>query len=180
MPNFRRLASLPAVVLTGLLVVACASTPTPSPSSAPPSAQPPSTAGPGSPAAPTPSEAVDGVSVSVQTLGGHCLQGACGGTITIEPDGRAHQVEPEPKELGTVPHEIMEALIVEVQQADFDAIRSRPFTDTCPIAFDGQQVIYSFSIVTHDERIDSCEVVVDPANPLFIAVDAAIASVAPG
>ena len=73
----------------------------------------------------------------------------------------------------------MQALVVEVEQADFEAIKSQPFTDTCPIAFDGQQVIYTFWIVTHSEQIDSCQVVVDPANPLFVAVDAAIASVTP-
>jgi hypothetical protein len=162
------------------LAVACTTAPTPAPSSAPPSAQSPSPAPPGaSPDEPTPSEAVDGVSVTVEAVGGHCVQGACDSTITIEPDGRAHQVAPEPKELGTVPQEIMEALVVEVQQADFEAIKSQPFTDTCPIAFDGQQFIYTFSIVSSSERIDSCEVVVDPANPLFVAVDAAIASVAP-
>jgi hypothetical protein len=180
MPMYRRLASLPALLLTTVLLAACATVPTPAPSFAPPSAQPPSSAGRStSPDGPTPSEAVDGVSVTVETLGGHCLQGACDSTITIEPDGRAHQVKPEPKELGTVPHEIMEALVVEVQQADFEAIMSQPFTDMCPIAFDGQQVIYFFSIVSRSERIDSCEVVVDPAHPLFVAVDAALGSVVP-
>jgi hypothetical protein len=138
-----------------------------------------STDAPGTSPEPTPSEAVDGVSVSVETTGGHCLAGACGGTITIEPDGRAHQTAPEPKELGTVPLDLMNALVVEVQQADFEAIKSQPFTDTCPIAFDGQQVVYTFWNVTYSEQIDSCEVVVDPANPLFVAVDAAIASVTP-
>jgi hypothetical protein len=179
MPTYRCLASLPALLLSSLLFAACATAPTPAPTSAPPSVEPPSPSGPTTSPQPRPSEAVDGVSVSVQTLGGHCVQGSCDTVITIEPDGRAHQVEPEPKELGTVPHEIMEALVVEVQQTDFEAIRSHPFTDTCPIAFDGQQLIYSFWIVTYDERIDSCETVVDPANPLFVAVDAALASVAP-
>ena len=167
MPTYRRLASLPVLVLVGLLFGGCAGAPTPAPTSV------------ASPDEPNPSEAVDGISVSLETTGGHCLEGACGGIVTIEPDGRAHQVEPEPKELGTVPVELMEALIVEVEQADFEAIKSQAFTDTCPIAFDGQQFIYTFTIGAGSERIDSCEVVVDPGNPLFIAVDAAIASVAP-
>lgn len=179
MPTYRRLASLPALALAAILVGACATTPpsTPTSPSAPPPASPSGPAG--SPDEPTPSEAVDGVSVTVETIGGHCVQGACDSTITIEPDGRAHQLKPVAKELGTVPLEIMQALVVEVQQADFDAIKSQPFTDTCPIAFDGQQFVYTFSIVSRSERIDSCEVVVDPENPLFVAVNAAIASVTP-
>jgi hypothetical protein len=179
MPTYRRLASLSALAIAVLLVAACATSPAPTPTS-PSAPAPASPTGPaGSPGEPTPSEVVDGVSVTVETIGGHCIQGACDSTITIEPDGRAHQVKPEPKELGTVPLEIMQALVVEVQQADFDAIRSQPFTDTCPIAFDGQQFVYTFSIASHSEQIDSCQVVVDPENPLFVAVDAAITSVTP-
>jgi hypothetical protein len=176
MPTYRRLASLPLLVVTSIALAACAA----APASAPPSGQPPTSPAPsGSPDVPNPSEAVDGVSVTVEAIGGHCIQGACDSTITIEPDGRAHQTKPEAKELGTVPREIMQALVVEVEQADFEAIKSRPFTDTCPIAFDGQQFIYTFWIVTHSEQIDSCQVVVDPADPLFVAVDAALASVTP-
>jgi hypothetical protein len=176
MPTYRRLASLPVVLLTSVLVAACAGS-TPAPTSTPPSGQPSTPAA--APDGPNPSEAVDGVLVTVETQGGHCLAGACGGIVAFDADGRAHQVEPEPKELGTVPQELMDALVVEIEQADFEAIKSQPFTDTCPIAFDGQQFIYTFTIASGSERIDSCEVVVDPANPLFVAVDAAIASVAP-
>ena len=176
MHTFKRLALPSLALVLALVVAACGSQPgvDASPSPASPSV-------PTSPAASPdePSVAVEGGLVSVETLGGHCLAGACGGTITLEPDGRAHQVEPEAKELGTVPDEIMQALVVEVEQADFEAIKSQPFTDTCPIAFDGQQFIYTFTVGATSERIDSCAVVVDPANPLFVAVDAAIASVAP-
>jgi hypothetical protein len=182
MPTYRRLASLPALLLSSVLFAACATAPTPAPSSAPPSIEPPSPSGPTTSPDASPAvvvdESADGIWVGIQTLGGHCVQGSCDSTVVIEMDGRVHQVAPEEKELGTVPREILDALAVEVQQADFDAIRSRPFTDTCPIAFDGQQFVYSFWIVTHEERIDSCETVVDPANPLFVAVNAALASVA--
>ena len=157
------------------LVAACAGS-SPAPTS-PPSGQPSTPAA--SPDDPNPSEGAEGVLVSVETQGGHCLAGACGGVIAFDADGRAHQVAPEPKELGTVPADVMDALVVEIEQADFDAIKSQPFTDTCPIAFDGQQFIYTFTIASGSERIDSCEVVVDPANPLFVAIDAAMASVAP-
>jgi hypothetical protein len=176
MPTNRRLAPLFLLVVAGILAAGCASTALPAPASSPPSAAPITPAA--SAVDPPPSAAVDGISVTVETTGGECLAGACGSTITIEPDGRVHQLKPEPADLGTVPGVILDALVTEIEQTDFDAIRGHPFTDTCPIAYDGQQIIYTFTLAARSERIDSCEVVVDPAHPLFIAVDAALAAVA--
>jgi hypothetical protein len=102
------------------------------------------------------------------------MQGACGGVIVIDTDGRVHTPAPENKELGVVPDATLQALTTEIEQADFAAIKSRPFTDTCPIAFDGQQLIYTFATPAGSERIDSCQVIVDPAHPLFAAVEAAL------
>ena len=143
-----------------------------------------SSGGSGSPTAPPSSDTpitppASDVSVTIETVGGHCLEGACGGTVTISSDGTVKQTAPKPADLGTVSEPTLEALITEVEQADFDAIQSQPFTDTCPIAFDGQQFIYTFTVGSQVEKIDSCEVVVDPANPLFVAVEAALAEVAP-
>lgn len=105
------------------------------------------------------------------------MQGACGGTVAIEADGRVHATGDAPADLGTLSEILRDALATEIANADFDAIRSHPFTDTCPIAYDGQQVIYTFATAGGPVRIDSCEVVVDPAHPLFVAVTAALASV---
>jgi hypothetical protein len=178
MHTLKRLA-IPSLALALTLVTAACSTQTPLAASPSP-VSPAAPASPGaSPDEPTPSQAVNRISVTVEAIGGHCVQGACDNTITIAADGRAHQTKPEAKDLGTVPTELMQALAVEIEQADFDAIKSQPFTDTCPIAFDGQQFVYTFSVTGGSERIDSCQVVVDPENPLFVAVNAALASVAP-
>ena len=107
------------------------------------------------------------------------MQGACGGTIAIEADGRIHATAPAAAELGTVPEISLEGLKTELAQADFVQLKSRPFTDTCPIAYDGQQTIYTFPTASGVERIDSCQVVVDPAHPLFVAVAAALAAATP-
>jgi hypothetical protein len=58
-------------------------------------------------------------------------------------------------------------------------IESRPFTDLCPTAYDGQETIYIFTVGlgTALERIASCEVEVDLSDPLFVAVSAALAAV---
>jgi hypothetical protein len=132
----------------------------------------------GSPSSPPSASPAAGRSlVTVETQGGECMQGACGGVVVIDADGRVHTGPPENKELGVVPAATLGGLATEIEQADFAAIKSRPFTDTCPIAFDGQQVIYTFATPSGDERIDSCEVIVDPANPLFAAVQAALAGI---
>jgi len=118
--------------------------------------------------------------VTVETRGGMCAQGACDSTIAIEVDGRIHAIAPAPAELGTVPGRALEALTTEIAQADFPALKSHPFTDTCPIAYDGQETIYTFTTTSAAQRIASCEVVVDPAAPLFLAVDAAMRTITSG
>jgi hypothetical protein len=139
---------------------------------------PGSSTGPSEAPTASPSVAV-GPLVSLETQGGHCLQGACGGTVVIEADGRVHTAAPESKDLGTLSDVLLEALTTEIAQADFEAIKSRPFTDTCPVAFDGLELIYTFTTPNGPEKIDSCQVIVDPAHPLFAATDAAFASVQP-
>jgi hypothetical protein len=115
--------------------------------------------------------------VTVETRGGMCLQGACGSAIAIETDGRVHAIAPAPADLGTLPDRALEALTTEIAQADFAALKSHPFTDTCPIAYDGQETIYLFSTPSGLQRIASCEVVVDPTAPLFLAVAAAMRTI---
>ena len=156
---------LAALSLLGAAVAACSSvaptsSPTPSPTVAPPSV-----------VAATPFAFP---LVSVEMRGGECPSGSCDRLLNIEADGSIHEVIPKDRVLGTAPPEVIDALQVEVEQADYLAIRSRPFTDTCPIAFDGQQVIYTFHVTTGDREIDSCKIAVDPADPLFVAVDAAL------
>ena len=171
MPDNLRRTFLPALLVVGLLVAACGSGSTPASASLPPSSEaPPPTAAP-------PSVAVDGPLLTVETVGGHCIQGSCDSTISIDANGQARQLKPEQKDLGTVPADIVDALVVEIDQADFEAIKSQPFTDTCPIAFDGQQFFYTFNVDGGSERIDSCAVAVDQESPLFVAVNAALASV---
>jgi hypothetical protein len=173
----RTVALLGDLLISLAVIAGCGSAPGTPSASPPPSIAP--TVGPASPSpSPSPSPAAAGPLVTVVTQGGECMQGACGGTIAIEADGRVHAIGATPAEIGTLSDVLRDALATEIANADFDAIRSRPFTDTCPIAYDGQQVTYTFASGSGPVRIDSCEVVVDPANPLFVAVTAALAGVA--
>jgi len=112
--------------------------------------------------------------VIVETRGGECPQGPCGSTIAIEPDGRIHATAPERQELGTLSGSALEALVTEIGRTDFAVLKSHPFTGTCPTAYDGQETIYMFNTASGTERIASCEVVVDTAAPLFVAIGAAM------
>jgi len=108
-----------------------------------------------------------------------CPNGPCGSLVTIDSDGSVHQVRPTAEDLGTIPSAELDALTVEIEQANFPLIESRPFTGTCPIAYDGQETIYVFPVGqgTGFERIASCEIAIDLNHPLFAAVTAALAAV---
>jgi hypothetical protein len=129
------------------------------------------------PATPSP-EQVSAL-VTIETRGGECPSGPCGSVVAIEADGRLHQLRPTDLVIGRVRPEVLEALRTEIDQADFSLIESRPFTDLCPTAYDGQEMIYVFTVAfgTAFERIASCEVAIDPGAPLVVALNAALAAV---
>jgi hypothetical protein len=153
----RRIGSLAATFVVALLLVACGHEL--------PGVQP------------APSRASNGPLVIVETRGGECPAGPCGSTIVIEADGRVRTTTPAPVELRLLQDNLLDALKTEIGQADFVRLKSQPFTGTCPTAYDGQEMVYTFSTLSGTERIASCEFEVDPANPLFAVVAAALLSV---
>jgi hypothetical protein len=116
--------------------------------------------------------------VTMTTRGGECPEGMCGSAVVIERDGRVHRNAPDPAELGTVPPTVLATLDTLVRTADFDAIRARPFTGTCPMAYDGQEVVYEFGAPGGTQRVASCETEIDPNQPVFAAVTVALRGVA--
>jgi hypothetical protein len=164
-----KLRLLVAIALTTVVVSACGLQE--SPQSSPLA---PSTASL-EPSATTSPEQVSAL-VTIETRGGECPNGPCGSIVAIEADGRVHQLQPTDDVIGQVPPEVLGALRVEIDQANFSLIESRPVTDLCPTAYDGQETIYVFTVGLGAgfERIASCEVEIDPAHPLFIAVSAAL------
>jgi hypothetical protein len=171
----RRLPALLAVSAT-LLFVACGSGPTgPSPdaASAPPSRAP--SVFPDPTDAPIVTQEPFAL-VTIEIRGGECPSGLCTRLINIEGDRRLHEVIPKDKVLGTVPEDVFDALKIEVEQANYQQIESKPFRGECPTAVDGQETIYTFHVTTGDEEIASCKVAIDQNHPLFQATAAAIAA----
>jgi hypothetical protein len=115
--------------------------------------------------------------VTVETRGGECFDGPCGGTVAVERNGRIHATAPRPAELGTVPEAARAALEEAVRVADFERFASRPFAGECPVHVDGQEIIYTFGSSSGPVRLASCEVEIDPGDPLFVAVAAALGGV---
>ena len=165
-----------AVVLaTGLMtaalcVSACTSGPaTPGPVEA--------TASPVPAATPTPIPAAVGVLLTVETRGGLCADGPCGTTVVVGRDGRVRSAAKPPSDLGTVSTEALAALDAAIARTDFAGLRSHPFTGTCPTAYDGPEVVFTFETPGGTERVATCEVDVDFDSPLFRAVATALAPI---
>jgi hypothetical protein len=112
--------------------------------------------------------------ITVNVRGGMCMEGACDHSVILEADGRVHDAATPPKVLGRVPAATMATLTHAVQGADYAALKSKPFTGECPIAFDGQELIFEFAVGAGSQRIASCEVDIDWGHPLFVAVGIAL------
>ena len=157
-----------ALAVACLLLAACSIAIAPSPPSPSPASTPTPTIPPARSQEPFPL-------LSVETVGGECAEGACHRLINVEADGTIREVIPVTRVVGTAPKELLDALQVEMDQANFQLIESRPFTGTCPTAVDGQETIYTFHVLTGDEEIRSCKVAIDGGHPLFRAVAAVMA-----
>lgn len=132
-----------------------------------------------SPGSPAPLATVAGPLVTVETRGGLCVDGPCGTTVVIERNGRVHQAAKPPNDLGIVTPAALAALDAAIRTTDFEALKSRPFTDECPTAYDGQEIVFEFGAPGGVERIATCEVDVDFGLPLFVAVTTALGPFVP-
>jgi hypothetical protein len=112
--------------------------------------------------------------VTVELRGGMCPAGACDNSVILERDGRVHAAAKPPNDLGHVSADAMATLTAAIAATDYAAIRSHPFTGQCPVAFDGQELIFEFAVAGGTERIASCEVAIDWGHPLFVAVGVAL------
>jgi len=173
----RRLPALVLCLVLGACLVACTSErllpapPTSSPVAVPSSVslvpEPATTAEP----LPTPEPFP---LLSIETKGGECPSGMCTRLVNVEGDGRLQEVIPRDQVIGQAPPALVDALQVEIERANYRLILSQPFTGTCPTAYDGQQLIYTFHVSTGDRTVDTCKVAIDPNHPLFVAVSAVL------
>jgi hypothetical protein len=112
----------------------------------------------------------------IQTRGGMCMQGTCQSEQQINADGSFTATDGTGAQRnGTLDAGMVAALTQQIAAADFAQITAQPFTGTCPIAYDGQEYIYTFHTVRGPLTIASCTIAIDEQSPLFQTIAGAVA-----
>jgi hypothetical protein len=104
--------------------------------------------------------------VRVKTEGGLCQTGLCVSEVVVYTDGLVEVVSPV-KKTRTISKSKVENLKKEIDTTDFKKIMAVPFTDVCPMAYDGNRVTYTFYTSRGIKNFDSCTVSVDVSSRLF-------------
>lgn len=112
------------------------------------------------------------VLVALYAHGGLCPAGnECTSTTTISIDG---SVEFNNAKKTNVSMEQINKLQELINNTNFSEIKSKKFTGTCPTAYDGQEVIYTFNTPNNPETIASCTVEIDINSPLVLELNTII------
>ena len=122
--------------------------------------------------------AVVGPLVTIERHGGLCSESECRALVEIKSDGSVFRQVPRVEAIGRLSAEDLEQLQLAIANTDFAVIRARPFTGTCPIAFDGQETIYTFTTPAASARLASCEVAIDLGQQPFVTLNRALENAA--
>ena len=109
-----------------------------------------------------------GLLLTIVNSGGLCQYGLCRSERNITMEG-SFTVQGELT--GSLTSEELSSLKQLISQTDFDKVRSVPFTDICPAAYDGLQAKYTFYTSRGTEMVDSCETNIDESSDLFEMID---------
>ena len=105
----------------------------------------------------------------VKYTGGLCQSGLCESLYVIKNNG---QLFYQGKLTGyTINQSDITRLTTEIQSTDFNEIKNHKSTGTCPSAYDGQEVIYTFYTSARIQVVSSCEYQIDAQIGVFKAVE---------
>ena len=108
------------------------------------------------------------VVLHIHTTGGLCRYGECYGELLIYDDGTGfHSDGVKKKKPFSINSQELSELLTLIKETNFEDIRKTEFTGTCPTAYDGIQVTYSFFTSHGEEVLDSCKHVFDEQSPLI-------------
>ncbi|HAZ08180.1 MAG TPA: hypothetical protein DCZ01_06605 [Elusimicrobia bacterium] len=113
-----------------------------------------------------------GALVKVVSTGGRCTYGGCYGEVSINAAGAYTWTEGtgdhwHVKGEGQLPHKDIAQLIAQIKKTNFLSIKSVGFKGTCPSAYDGQALTFTFQTDKGQEVIPECQYAVDDRQPLF-------------
>lgn len=100
--------------------------------------------------------------VFITYIGGLCPDGVCKTERIILKDGSSS----DPNTI-RVNRESLTTLTNLINSTDFEKLRENKFSGTCPTAYDGQEVTYTFYTSHGPEIIASCQTQIDVNHPLF-------------
>ena len=96
--------------------------------------------------------------VIVRNEGGLCVYGVCWSQITLFTDGTWEYEDGRGiYDDGNLQSGAVSSIVTSVANTDFEIAKSHLFTETCPIAHDGQKTQYTFYTEIGLVTIDSCE-----------------------
>lgn len=107
--------------------------------------------------------------VTIQWHGGLCPEGECSRMMVIRTDGVIEDANLGEGSVRADPAAFTR-LRATISETDLRSLAGKPFTGTCPTAFDGQEVVFTFRVPSGDFRLASCEVELNPEHPLFQAI----------
>jgi len=109
--------------------------------------------------------------LEIYSSGGLCPDGICNSKQVIYRGGEV-RVNGKAVQVGyKFTSEMINNLSTVIESTDFNALRSIPFRGTCPTAYDGQEVIYTFYTFHGPEKVSSCTTEIDYNSELFKAVE---------
>ncbi len=109
--------------------------------------------------------------VTIDAHGGRCVEGECRAVTTIDRSGRLTiDADGGPQVLSVAP-DLLRVLAAAVDSTDYARITAVPFEGLCSTAVDGMELTYTFHPAGRPPvTFSSCEVAIDPADPLFHAL----------
>ncbi len=113
--------------------------------------------------------------LTIRTESGRCVNGGCWSEKQIKADGSFTAADNTGAQTtGTLSTATVAELTQQIAATDFEQLKAKPFTGTCPVAFDGQEYIYTFQTASGPQTLASCTVEIDENSPLFQTITSLI------
>jgi len=106
--------------------------------------------------------------IKIEATGGLCPYGECNSELIIFNNGFYNSSTNNKQEkVGNLDEIDLLDLKQLIKNSNFKDIKSKPFTGTCPIAYDGQEDIYTFFFDKGTESISDCNYELNYDEGLF-------------